>query len=125
MNTKRLAEIHSTLHAKESRLMNLKREGYASDEQVLQNFIEAGKLLDIRPSEVAFLYFTKHLISIKKAVVENSYSLTWEKSKADGSRDEGLIQRIADARNYLFFVVACLEYEGEQVADFNLKREVE
>jgi hypothetical protein len=125
MNKQRLSKIHDILTEKERQLLRLKREGYGSDEQVLQNFIEAGKLLDIRPSEVAFLYFTKHLISIKKAVVENSYSLTWEKSKADGSRDEGLIQRIADARNYLFFVVACLEYEGEQVADFNLKREVE
>lgn len=120
MERQRLTEIYNAITERERQLLNLKREGYSSDEQVLQNFIEAARLLEVRPSQVAFYYLTKHLISIKKAVMENKYSLTWEKSKPDGSRDEGIIQRIADARNYLFFIVACLEYESGEIADFTI-----
>ena len=118
MDINRLNEIHTKLHDKEVILMNLKREGYATDEEVLKNFIDAARLLGTRPSVVAFSYFTKHMVSILKAVTEEQYQLNWEKIREDGSRDEGLIQRIADARNYLFFIIACLEHESDQVADF-------
>ena len=77
-----------------------------TDADHLQNFKEVAAFLDMRSSEVALTYLLKHIQSISLAVRRQRYNWGWETK--DG---EGLKQRIADARNYLLLLAACIEEE--------------
>lgn len=93
----------------EARLLDWKRNEYASSEDRLQNFREVAGFLGQRPAEVALLYLMKHIQSIAQAVRTGSYAWAWE---TDGG--EGLKQRVADARNYMLLLAACLDEEKGQ-----------
>jgi len=92
----------------EARIMDWKRDEYSPHEDRLQNFREVAEFLGRTPAEVALTYLMKHIQSIALAVKTGKYTWAWE---TEGG--EGLKQRIADARNYLLFLAACLEEEGE------------
>ena len=105
---------------KESALLNMKARDYTAagipidERNRLQNFYDVGSILNMRPSEVAITYLLKHIHSIVLAV---------QKGKATDSNwmwhdlecNEGLMQRIADARNYLLLLAACLQEEVNSV----------
>ena len=92
----------------EVHLLAWKRNEYASGEDRLQNFREVAGFLGQKPAEVALVYLLKHVQSIALSVRTGKYAWKWE---TEGG--EGLKQRIADARNYLLLLAACLEAEME------------
>ncbi len=116
MQSERLNELWSQLHTKESELMGIKAGEYASGDDRLYNFKEGARLMNCTPPETAWAYLTKHLISIQKAVHEGRYNFSWAVLQEDGTYTEGVIQKIVDARNYLFLMLCCMEDEtGEGV----------
>lgn len=118
MNSARFKEIYEGLTNRESGLLALKGSEYATDNEVLANFIKAALIEGRRPSEVALSYMTKHFLSVQKAIEIGNFELYWEKSKPNGDRDECIVQRIADLRNYALFVLCCMEYEKQMPVDF-------
>ena len=93
----------------EAKILDWKRGEYSPDEDRLQNFREVAGFLDQRLAEVALSYLLKHIQSIALAVRTGKYAWAWEKEGG-----EGLKQRIADARNYLLLLAACLEEETNE-----------
>ena len=96
----------------EARIIDHKRGEYSSGNDRLQNFREVAEFMGQRPSEVALAYLLKHIQSIVLAVRTGKYSWSWHTDHG-----EGLKQRIADARNYLLLLAACLEEENEHVRE--------
>ena len=92
----------------EEELLAWKCGEYASGNDRLQNFREVAKFLGQMPSEIALAYLLKHVQSIALAVRTGKYIWDWEKEGG-----EALKQRIADARNYLLLLAACLDEESE------------
>jgi len=92
----------------EVHLLAWKRNEYASGEDRLQNFREVAGFLGQKPAEVALVYLLKHVQSIALSVRTGKYAWKWE---TEGG--EGLKQRIADARNYLLLLAACIDEESE------------
>lgn len=121
MNSKRFAEIYEGLTSKEAALFGVKKDQYAFDDERLHNFIQAAKVEGKRPSQVAFSYFTKHLIAIQKAIETEGYELYWERITDAGDKDECIVQRFADARNYLLLMLCCLEHESQEPISFGTK----
>ena len=91
----------------EARILDWKRDEYSPDEDRLQNFREVAEFSGRQMSEVALIWLLKHIQSISLAVQSKKYAWTWETNRGG----EGLKQRIADARNYLLLLAACLEEE--------------
>ena len=121
MNSKRFAEIYEGLTSKEAALFGIKKDQYAFDDERLHNFIQAAKVEGRRPSQIAFTYFVKHLIAIQRAIDTEQYELYWERLTESGDKDECIVQRFADARNYLLLMLCCLEYEAGQPVSFETK----
>lgn len=117
MNSERFNELWTQTHSKESGLMGIKAGEYASGDDRLYNFKEGARLMNCTSPETAWAYLTKHLISIQKAVHEGRYNFSWAVLQEDGTYTEGIIQKIVDARNYLFLLLCCLEDEtGKRVS---------
>lgn len=112
MNRSDFQKVVEEFQARESRLLDLKRAEYASEEgDVLRNFKTLSQMLGIDPSQVTATYLAKHVQAVLKQVVdERSFSWSWQ--RADGS--EGLKQRISDARNYLLLLAACIDEEAQE-----------
>ena len=91
----------------EARILDWKRGEYSEGVDCLQNFREVAGFLAQRPSEVVLTYLLKHVQSIALAVKTGKYDWKWTTENSG----EGLKQRIADARNYLLLLAACLEEE--------------
>jgi hypothetical protein len=108
MTPERFESLQKEFVAHEARILNWKRGEYSSNEDRLQNFREVAAFMGLRPAEVALTYLMKHIQSITLAVRYGKYSWTWT---TEGG--EGLKQRIADARNYLLLLAACLEEENK------------
>ena len=94
----------------EARILDWKRGEYSPNEDRLQNFREVAEFLGRTPAEVALAYLMKHVQSIALAVRTGKYAWAWETVEG-----EGLKQRIADARNYLLLLAACLEEESNEI----------
>ena len=112
MNSERLNELWKQLHTKESDLLGVKAGEYASGHERLYNFIEGAHLMNCTTPEVAWAYLTKHLIAVQKATHEGKYNFSWAVKQEDGTYTEGIIQKIVDARNYLFLMLCCMEEES-------------
>ena len=109
MTPERFESLQEEFVAHEARILNWKRGEYASDdEDRLQNFRQVAEFAGMKMSEVALIWLMKHIQSIALAVRSGKYAWTWT---TEGG--EGLKQRIADARNYLLLLVACLEEENK------------
>lgn len=121
MNSIRFAQIYDGLTSKEEALFGVKKDQYAFDDERLHNFIQAAKVEGRRPSQIAFSYFVKHLIAIQKAIDTEQYELYWERLTEAGDKDECIVQRFADARNYLLLMLCCLEYEAGRPISFGTK----
>ena len=91
---------------REARILDWKRNEYSPDEDRLQNFREVAEFSGRQMSEVALIWLLKHIQSISLAVQSKKYAWAWKTESG-----EGLKQRIADARNYLLLLAACLEEE--------------
>jgi len=108
MTSKHFEELRDEFLTHESKIMDYKRGEYAPNEDKLQNFREVASFTGQKLSAVALTYLMKHIQSIALAVRSGNYAWAWE---TEGG--EGLKQRIADARNYLLLLAACLDEEKE------------
>ncbi len=94
----------------EQEIMNLKAQDYTNDHDRLKNFRQIAQFEGRNMSQIAMSYLLKHVQSIALAVQAGDLGEdSWVWSTEDGY--EGLKQRIADARNYLLLLAACLEVE--------------
>jgi len=92
----------------EARILEWKKGEYSPDEDRLLNFRQVAEFEERWPSEVALSYLLKHIQSIALAV-RRGEGIVWD---WEGKGGEGLKQRIADARNYLLLLAACLDEES-------------
>lgn len=109
---KRFNELCEEFTKQEEALLDWKAEEYSEGVDRLQNFREIADFTGTNNSSVALLYLLKHIQSISLAVRTNKYIWKWETESY-----EGLKQRIADARNYLLLLAACLDEEKESEAE--------
>ena len=105
---------------REARILDWKAGEYTAGQDRLLNFKQVAEFLSQRPAEVALAYLLKHIQSIALAVRTRKYAWAWETNRGG----EGLKQRIADARNYLLLLAACLEEETIK-AETEIKKESE
>lgn len=98
--------------AEEAKILLHKRAEYSDQEDRLQNFHQQAAIQGVEPPAIALTYLLKHILSIAKAVNTGNQPWVW----VTKHKTEGLKQRIADARNYLLLLAACLEeaYGEEQ-----------
>ncbi len=101
---------------REARILDWKAGEYTAGQDRLLNFKQVAEFLSQRPAEVALAYLLKHIQSIALAVKTRRY--TWEWETVSG---EGLKQRIADARNYLLLLAACLDEETIAETEIKMK----
>ena len=99
----------------EGQLMNWKAGEYSDGEDRLQNFREIANLVDCKKSEVALMYLLKHIQSIKNAVKEDKVKWHWQSTEGEGTK-----QRVADSRNYLLLLAACISEESEGKNENNM-----
>jgi len=116
MNIKDFEKLCIEFEKKEAELRSVKGKEYATDD-VLAAICKIANFIKEPPEKVCMILLLKHIQSLSKAVSEDTTCMWfWEH---DGR--EGLKQRIADARNYLLLLAACLdeksEYEFWQVVD--------
>ena len=104
----RFEQLVKEFQEQEALIMSHKGDEYAANEDRLQNFREVAQLIGQKPSVVALAYLLKHIQSISHAV-RTEYNWCWQTEQGH----EGLKQRIADARNYLLLLAACLEEEHQ------------
>ena len=104
----RFEQLVKEFQEQESKILSHKGNEYSDQEDRLLNFREVAEFLGRTPAEVALAYLMKHIQSIALAVKTGKYAWTWA---TEGG--EGLKQRIADARNYLLLLAACLEAEKD------------
>jgi len=91
---------------KEATILAWKAGEYSNEKDRLQNFREIAEFVGSKPQDVVLLYLLKHIQSIALAVRSSDYVWAWETEAG-----EGMKQRIADARNYLLLLGACMEEE--------------
>lgn len=108
----RFEQLVKEFQEQEAKILSHKGNEYSDQENRLLNFREVAEFLGRSPAEVALAYLMKHVQSIALAVKTGKYAWAWE---TEGG--EGLKQRIADARNYLLLLAACLEEEEYQAKE--------
>jgi len=81
-------------------ILIVKAREYANDEDRMKNFNTAGRMLNLRPYQVAFLYMMKHFESVYEIVMEGREvdEKTWD-------------EKITDLLNYLFLIDAMKKKE--------------
>lgn len=105
----RFREVFKEFTEKEDTILAWKASEYGEGGDRLQNFREIAEFLGYKTQDVALMYLLKHIQSISLAVKTDNYTWAWE---TDGG--EAIKQRIADARNYLLLLAACLDEEAEK-----------
>lgn len=108
MTPERFEELCREFIEHEQKLLSWKAGEYCDGSDRLQNFREIARFLECELQDVALAYLMKHIQSIALAVKTGEVNWTWETESG-----EGLKQRIADARNYLLLLAACIDAEGE------------
>ncbi len=104
-------ELAKEFQEAEQVILSNKRHEYSPNYDVLENFKQISDFVGIPKEQVALVYLLKHIQSIAMAIRGyEKYNWTW--ATKDG---EGLKQRIADARNYLLLLAACIEEETKEV----------
>lgn len=93
----------------EQKILLHKRAEYSDKEDRLQNFHQQAIIQGVEPAAIALTYLLKHVLSIAKAVQTGNQPWVW----VTEYKTEGLKQRIADARNYLLLLAACIEEANE------------
>jgi hypothetical protein len=105
MDSEWFAGVVREFQEEEDGLLIVKRMEYASDADRLENFKTNAALTGLMPEQVCAVYLAKHVQSIVKHVMDGQFDWSW--TTEDGR--EGLKQRIADARNYLLLLAACID----------------
>ena len=111
MDNQSLQNIREDMLSKESELLDIKGREYGADFDRLLNFKEIAALTNMKSVDVCLLYMLKHIQSLVLAIKSRNYQSKWYWSN---NGNEGLKQRIADARNYLLLLAACIEEERNE-----------
>ena len=109
MTNQEFENLIEDILSKEAALRDIKGKEYGDSYDRLLNFKEIALFTGLSKSDVCFLYLMKHLQSIGLAIKDREYKKRWFWHDEHGN--EGLKQRIADARNYLLLLAACIEEE--------------
>ncbi len=108
INIENFGKLCAEFERKEAELRSVKGEEYATDD-ALMTIYKIANFSGVPAGKVCIILLLKHIQSLSKAVSENTTGLwCWENNGR-----EGLKQRIADARNYLLLLAACLEDREE------------
>jgi len=105
MITERFKDLCEEFGQHERELLDSKKQEYATDEDCLLNFRQIAAFTGETMPRVVMFGLLKHIQSITRGVQDDSFS-NWSWTTPEGS--EGLKQRIADARNYLLLLAACI-----------------
>lgn len=106
MTAKQFEVLCKEFVKKEQELMNWKCDEYTKGGDRIINFKQVADFTNTTAKDVALMYLLKHIQSTAIAIKNNDYNWVWETPEG-----EGLKQRIADARNYLLLLAACIEDE--------------
>ena len=106
MDSATFEDIIENFMREEVKLLELKGYEYSEGVDRLQNFREIADFLGMELHQVALVYMLKHISSIQIAAKNDSILNKWYWSKGT---EEGMKQRVADARNYLLLFAACVE----------------
>ncbi len=85
------------LSEKEQTTLAFKAKEYSDDTNRFLNFEEVGVMTNLSSKEVCLTYLLKHIQSISLAIRNDNIKWYWFDEKGN----EGLKNRIVDARNYL------------------------
>ena len=99
-------ELRAEFDQHERELLDSKKQEYATNDDCLLNFRQISAFTFETMPQVAMFGLLKHIQSLVLAIQNNNFS-NWAWTPPDGG--EGLKQRIADARNYLLLLAACIE----------------
>lgn len=88
----------------ENCILSWKAGEYSDGRDRLRNFREIAAFEGREPIDVALTLLLKHIQSIAHHVKMRKFEWAWETPQG-----EGLKQRIADARNYLLLLAACID----------------
>lgn len=122
MTIKEFNEFWNNMCQAEVKLLDTKGTEYSGEEDRFRNFKDIAAELDMHPAFVAWVYFKKHLDSIKNYIK----NIGNEEYKANLS--EPIIGRFNDARNYLALMAGIIEegkskyHPGEIIEVDDLKR---
>lgn len=103
MNLKERQARVVQLFSRCTRILAAKANDYATEADAFQNFREIGELAKLTAPTVLFTLLAKHLMSIRKAVIDGTELQV-----------EGLDERIIDAINYLAILYTLV---GEHATD--------
>jgi len=109
MTNQEFENLLEEFFGKEAELRDIKGKEYGDSYDRLLNFKEIAKFTGLNEADVCLLYLLKHIQSITLAIKDDKYRKKWYWQDENGN--EGLKQRIADARNYLLLLAACIEEE--------------
>jgi len=109
MNVEAFDRIKKEFADHEDELLHFKRGEYAGIEDVLANFKDVSAFLGMIPRLYCMALFGKHMGAIIRAVRSKEPKRIWCWRLPSG--EEGLKQRIADARNYLLLLAAIIDEE--------------
>ena len=108
MNNEQFENLRESFLSKEAELLEWKGGEYGSYCDRLLNFKEIANFVGLDGTAICLLYLLKHIQSITSSIKNHKHSDKWFWQDEKG---EGLKQRIADARNYLLLLAACIEEE--------------
>jgi len=111
MTNQEFENLREEFLSKEVELLEWKGGEYGSYCDRLLNFKEIANFVGLDGTAICLLYLLKHIQSITSSIKNNKHSDKWFWQDEKG---EGLKQRIADARNYLLLLAACIEEEIKQ-----------
>lgn len=118
MNNQEFENLIEDILSKEAALRDIKGKEYGDGYDRLLNFKEIANFTGLKEVDVCFLYLMKHIQSIGLAIKDREYKNKWYWN--DTNNNEGLRQRIADARNYLLLLAACIEDEANTDKNENI-----
>jgi len=108
-STERFNRLVGEFALKEGKLLSYKAGEYSDGVDRIQNFREMAAIMGCTPAEVALMYMLKHVQAVTHQIKHKKYVWAWE-----GPQGEGLKQRMADIRNYVLLLAACIDEEAEQ-----------
>lgn len=116
-STEELESLYEELTENEKGILDWKAGEYAPSGDQLQNFREIADFIgpdpvQVTPALVTFMYLMKHVQSIKNAVISGEYNWAWITDEGEGTK-----QRIADIRNYMLLLAACLQEQNKAKAE--------
>jgi len=109
MNAEDFSEYARGIFEREQEILANKQHGYThGNADVLIAFKTIAEAAGVTPLQVCVVFLAKHLSALTSAIESGEITKEWY---AETGGDEGLVERMLDARNYLLFLGALIEEE--------------